>query len=984
MDGSDERQEADVVFDDTTDGPAPRQTATGRMRLKSRRAAGSRPGRFRLRTAEPVASASDVPASSKPVSPKKAPVDEPAKERVAAEVRPSKPARPATAPAAAERSEPESRSQKPAAADDATEFTRIAPARPKRPAKPQADTARPEPPRQAASVDVADDRTRIAPARPKPRPQPDSDHTRIAPPRSAKPAPRKPDAPRPRATASTPPPAQVPVGDGMFPLDANGRPLNVLKQRFLLEDVLGMGGMGIVYKAKDHLKVEANDRDPYVAVKVLSEEFKSHPEAFVALQRESRKSQRMAHPNIVNVHDFDRDGDLVFMTMEFLDGQPLDRMIKQYAATGLPEEMAVKVVEGMCAALAHAHSMNIVHSDFKPGNVFVTRNGTAKVFDFGIARAVSQADLATPGSSGSGDQTLFDPGVLGALTPAYASLEMLQGEEPDPRDDIYALGCVIYELYAGVHPFNKLPADKAKAQGLKPQRLPELSRRQWHALEKTLAFEREQRVATVDAFLDQWKAKRKTTYALVLTASVLLAVGAVTYARFGVDTGPQVDTEKLAQEAAANATVTNQRTQLTELLDSARIDPGWESLMAHELTQARAILGPLDDPLLPQAEAQVAGLYLQEAQRLRGDGEFEAARQLVERFDVFGIQAAEITALAGVLEEDIQQQKQQQLAAANRRQQAAAAERRAQQLATARAQMGEELRCLSSSAARKHDLDINVVSNAIATFSRIGENEFRKLRGGYETGVRDCIQLIAKDSPERAEEVKAAARRWFPGSVLISGIRIVPRDPCHSRLAGKGDQSRAWCRDALARGDAGPWMVVIPAGQGHDMFAIGKYEVSVGEYNLFCRDSRACQPVSGDAGLPVTGVTVDQARRYAGWLSKQTGREYRLPSQQEWVYAARAQGGQPDPNRNCQIDLAGVHRGDMLIKARVGKENGWGLVNHVGNVQEWAQSRGGRTVALGGSREDALSDCVVNAMRLHSGKADAVTGFRLAREVSGR
>jgi len=112
----------------------------------------------------------------------------------------------------------------------------------------------------------------------------------------------------------------------------------LLKNRFIFEKVLGAGGMGVVYKAKDLLKVEAQDRDPYVAIKVLSDEFKTHPEAFIALQRESRKTQRIAHPNIVNVHDFDRDGDNVFMTMEYLEGKPLDKLISDYKSTGLPDE----------------------------------------------------------------------------------------------------------------------------------------------------------------------------------------------------------------------------------------------------------------------------------------------------------------------------------------------------------------------------------------------------------------------------------------------------------------------------------------------------------------------------------------------------------------------------------------------------------------------------------------------------------------------
>ncbi len=189
----------------------------------------------------------------------------------------------------------------------------------------------------------------------------------------------------------------------------------VLKGRFFLEAVLGAGGMGVVYKAKDSLKVEAQDRDPYLAIKVLSDEFKSHPEAFISLQRESRKSQRIAHPNIVNVYDFDRDGDTVFMTMEFLDGSPLDQLIRQYKSTGLPTDDAWEIIKGMSSALSHAHAENIIHSDFKPGNVFVTNRGIAKVFDFGIARAVAQVEHLDDNPE---DRTVFDAGNLGALTPA--------------------------------------------------------------------------------------------------------------------------------------------------------------------------------------------------------------------------------------------------------------------------------------------------------------------------------------------------------------------------------------------------------------------------------------------------------------------------------------------------------------------------------------------------------------------------------------
>jgi len=103
----------------------------------------------------------------------------------------------------------------------------------------------------------------------------------------------------------------------------------LLKGRFLLERELGRGGMGVVYLARDERKVEARDRDPYVAVKVLNDEFRRHPDSLIALQREARRAQRLAHDNIVHVYDFDKDGTIVFMTMEYIDGTDLRTLIRE-------------------------------------------------------------------------------------------------------------------------------------------------------------------------------------------------------------------------------------------------------------------------------------------------------------------------------------------------------------------------------------------------------------------------------------------------------------------------------------------------------------------------------------------------------------------------------------------------------------------------------------------------------------------------------
>ncbi len=294
-------------------------------------------------------------------------------------------------------------------------------------------------------------------------------------------------------------------------------PGSLLKDRFVLEDVIGTGGMSVVFRARDLRKEEAQDRNPYVAMKVLGEDFRRHPDSLKVLQRETQKAQTLAHPNIVTVYDFDRDGNTIFMTMECLEGQALDNIIKRNKA-GMPLKQALPFIEGMARALAYAHKKNIIHSDFKPGNVFYTKDKFVKVLDFGIARARKRPDQDEL------DTTAFDAGSLGALTPAYASCEMLAGGEPDPRDDVYGLACITYELLAGHHPFRKVPANKAREANLRPARIKALTRRQWTALTNALAFDREKRTADVLQFLVEFKPRRSRGQLLLLGTTFLLTL----------------------------------------------------------------------------------------------------------------------------------------------------------------------------------------------------------------------------------------------------------------------------------------------------------------------------------------------------------------------------------------------------------------------------------------------------------------------------
>jgi len=298
----------------------------------------------------------------------------------------------------------------------------------------------------------------------------------------------------------------------------------VIKDRFVIQGLLGRGGMGVVYSAKDLRKEETQDRDPFVAMKVLGEAYRRDQRMIVAMQREARKAQTLAHPNISTVYDFDRDGQLVFLTMEMLQGDPLDEFIKKNPH-GIPKEQAFGIIRGLCLGLAYAHNKNIIHSDFKPANIFLTEDNRTKILDFGIARAGPVSNLDE-----SSEVTQFDAGTLGALTPAYASCEMFAGLEPHPADDVYALAIVSYQLLTGKHPFDYIPAYKAQQQGLSPAHIKGLKRREWRALERGLAFDRDDRSEHAAVFLREFEGSPRIRLALAaVVVGLVLTTGYLVY-----------------------------------------------------------------------------------------------------------------------------------------------------------------------------------------------------------------------------------------------------------------------------------------------------------------------------------------------------------------------------------------------------------------------------------------------------------------------
>lgn len=211
--------------------------------------------------------------------------------------------------------------------------------------------------------------------------------------------------------------------------------------RYIVEDLIGSGGMGAVYRATDTSLGRA------VALKVLPPEVSADPDRLERFRREARALAALNHPNIVTIYSVDQEKDAHFLTMELVTGTSLDRLI---ASQSLPLERVRHIARAVADALVAAHGKGIVHRDLKPANIVVTDSGQAKVLDFGLSKvtpdASSMADAsATRLATQSGT-------VLG--TPAYMSPEQITGGDVDHRSDIFSLGIVLYEMITGVRPFS--------------------------------------------------------------------------------------------------------------------------------------------------------------------------------------------------------------------------------------------------------------------------------------------------------------------------------------------------------------------------------------------------------------------------------------------------------------------------------------------------------------------------------------------------
>ncbi|AWV06734.1 serine/threonine-protein kinase [Marilutibacter maris] len=209
-------------------------------------------------------------------------------------------------------------------------------------------------------------------------------------------------------------------------------PGTVLAGRFRIESLLGVGGMGVVYRATDlALDVE-------VAIKLLRPELAHRSDSFERFRSELLLARQVSDPHVVRIHDLARHQDQWLISMDYVDGAPLDRVLDRDGPFAV--EDALKIARQLAQGLAAAHAKGVVHRDLKPANVLLDAEGNAYISDFGVARSLATSGLTRSGS------------VIG--TPDYLSPEQARGDPVDGRSDLYALGLILYEMLSGKPPFS--------------------------------------------------------------------------------------------------------------------------------------------------------------------------------------------------------------------------------------------------------------------------------------------------------------------------------------------------------------------------------------------------------------------------------------------------------------------------------------------------------------------------------------------------
>lgn len=290
------------------------------------------------------------------------------------------------------------------------------------------------------------------------------------------------------------PPRTTPVTRHLPPLP------ELLGGRYRLDSLLGVGGMGAVYRARDLLREQYGDPAPQIAIKVLNDDFAEYSDANALLYGEFALTVRLRHPHIVRLYGFeiDHDSERAFITLELLRGPTLDALLCD-RPEGLDWTELQEVALPLLDALQFTHANGVLHGDLKPSNVILTDSGL-RLFDFGLGQPCEDLLPGLPRLS---------RGRFNAWTVRYASVELLEEGLLTPAGDLYACACVLYELATGKHPYRRLSAKQARSLQIEPERPAAMPTVAWQVLRKALEIDPARRQQD----LGEWRAAWQPTAA---------------------------------------------------------------------------------------------------------------------------------------------------------------------------------------------------------------------------------------------------------------------------------------------------------------------------------------------------------------------------------------------------------------------------------------------------------------------------------------
>jgi len=693
----------------------------------------------------------------------------------------------------------------------------------------------------------------------------------------------------------------------------------ILDARYQLERRLGQGGMGVVFQAR-HIFLKTSH-----AIKVILPDLVGNDSMLVTrFRQEALAAAAIRHPNIIAVTDFGVvRGTMPFLVMEFVSGKSLQEMLAEEGA--MPPPRALEIMNAIGAGVAAAHRQNIVHRDLKPLNIMAQDKMSVaeglKILDFGLAKIKSGELL---GSFVQAKTT----GLMGS--PFYMAPEQWSDEEPDSRADVYSLGIILYQMLAGDVPFkgSSIPSIMKKHLTLPPPSFqslgvqidPAIEAVVRHALEKDIAL----RTASVGEFLIELRNAVNSTA-----------------------TAPPV--------RITTSELDPNRTLVSPLSDTnSPVVPGPET---NPETPFESMAGTVNTTALAEDEQQQIADSA-EVYKLEQEARERAARAELAREAEARREAADAVARKRKEEEE-QQRKEREQKENQERQQREQLERVARQAS----ELEERLARLSTSmtpgagtvdpeATHVHQaIDGSLAARSVSGLPAAGERAPR-LQVGIPSKSRNPAILIA------AGVVAVLLIGGVIGSYLLLRSKPIVDDPVDRPTPSPTAPPQTLKADLVEitggtfqmGRDQGP----VQERPAHPVtvktFFLDRNEIVNGEYADFVRETNASppshwpdgKPLFGQEQWPVVNVSADDAKNFAAWRSKRDGVAYRLPSEEEWEYAARGgdQGYLYPWGNEWQSNRAVVLEAfPKTVGSLPDGKNRWGVFDLIGNVWEWTSTK---------------------------------------------